>query len=112
MIQDEVEDCLKHFLQKKIKLQIGDKVLKEGRLILFTVKDFIINFTFKNAKNELKKYEIPIPFNCYVKNDTGTLDYRVENIAIKSSSLYVNIMTISSEKKSKLYNTILHIHSN
>ena len=84
--------------------------MKEGRLILFTIKDFIINFTFKNHKGELKKYETPIPYEAHVNSGIGVFDYRFESLAIKNSQLYMRIVTLNSNKKSKLYNTVLHIH--
>tara|TARA_Y100000310_G_C20278959_1_gene621670 strand:- start:290 stop:628 length:339 start_codon:yes stop_codon:yes gene_type:complete len=112
MIQIDVEECLKKFLQKTIKIQTKEKVLKEGRLILFNVKDFYVIFTFKTVKNELKKYEMPIPYKTSMDDSTGVFDYRFECLGNTSSSLYVRVKCLNTNKKSKLYNSVVNITSN
>ena len=111
MIQEHVEDKLKQFLQCNVKLQIKDKVLKEGRLILFNIKDFYVIFTIRNAKDEIKKYEAPLPFDCYIKNGECVFDYRFSRLSNKNSTLYMKIVTLTSSKKSKFFNSVMHIKS-
>ena len=109
MIQEATENCLKNFLQSTVRLQINDKVLREGRLILFNVKDFYIIFTFRTAANILKKYEIPLPFYSSVKRGVGHLDYRFEKAAKKRSPLFYKIKCLNTTKKSKFYDSVIHI---
>ena len=112
MIQERIEDCLKTFLQKNIKLQVDEKVLKEGKLILFNVKDFYVIFTLKiYPKDELKKYEIPIPYKAYMKNGHGVFDYRFERLTIKNSGLFMKIKCLNTTKKSRFYDSIVNIKS-
>ena len=109
MIQEHVENQLKQFLQSNVKLQINEKVLKEGRLILFNIKDFYVIFTIRNAKNEIKKYETPLPFDCYIKEGECVFDYRFERLTNKNSTLFMKIVTLTSSKKSKFFNSVMHI---
>ena len=112
MIQERIEACLKTFLQKNIKLQVNEKVLKEGKLILFNVKDFYVIFTIKiHPKNELKKYEIPIPYHASIENGEGVFDYRFQNLSSKNSQLYVKIKCLNTNKKSRFYDSVLNIKS-
>jgi len=111
MIHTDIENCLKQFLQKSIKIQTKDKVLKEGRLILFNVKDFYIIFTFRTIKNEIKKYEMPIPYKVGVSKDDGIFDYRFRHLAPSGDPLYVKIKCLNTNKKSKLYNSVITITS-
>ena len=109
MIQDTIETCLKNFLQQNIKIQVKEKVLKQGRLILFNVKDFYIIFTFRMPSNDLKKYEMPLPFTSSVKNGEGVLDYRLDKIAKKDTPLYYTIKCLNTTKKSKFYDSVIYI---
>lgn len=109
MIQEHVENKLKQLLQRNISLQIKDKVLKEGRLILFNIKDFYVIFTLRNAKGEVKKYETPLPFDSYIKDGVCVFDYQFNRLTTKNSPLYFKIVTLTSTKKSKFYNAVMHI---
>ena len=112
MIQERIENCLKGFLQKNIKLQIKEKVLKEGKLILFNVKDFYVIFTLRPVgKNELKKYEIPIPYRVRTKGDDGIFDYRIGSLTKKTGSLFMKIKCLNTNKKSRFYDSVLNIKS-
>ena len=104
IIQRRVEDALKLLLQKKIKLQVNEKVLKEGKFILFNIKDFYVTFTIKNAKDELKTYETPLPFNVSIDKGQCTFDYRFSNLSTSQTNLDVKIKCLDSAKKSKFYN--------
>jgi len=46
-IKANIEDTINTFLQQEITITNRNKVIKEGRLILFSVKDFHLNFKFK-----------------------------------------------------------------
>jgi hypothetical protein len=111
MIREEVEECLKKLLQRNIKLQANDKVLKEGKFILFNVKDFYIIFTFRNIKNEIKKYEIPIPFKVRYGDETTVFDYRFKRLAVPNAPILMKIKCLNTTKKSKFYNTTVQIVS-
>lgn len=109
MIQESTENCLKEFLQQNIKLQVNEKVLKEGKLVLFNIKDFYIIFTFKTPNNELKKYEMPLPYESRVEDNIGHLDFRFEKITKKASPLFYKIKCLNTTKKSKFYDSIVYI---
>ena len=109
IIQRRVEDALKPLLQKNIKLQVKDKVLKEGRFILFNIKDFYVTFTIRNIKDELKTYEAPLPFNVTSERGNCVFDYRFGNLSTSQTNLEIKIKCLDSAKKSKFYNTSMLI---
>lgn len=111
MVLDDLEETLKLILQKDLKFVINDKVVREGTLILFNIKDYYISFNIRTKKDIVKVYEIPVPFRTEMNTNSVIFDYTINNI-IKGdpvrryliNSLYKNI-----GKKSKLFDNKLTI---
>mgnify|MGYP003637555898 CR=1 FL=1 len=62
---EQIETCCKHVLQRNVRFVLNDrKILRRGKLLLFNVNDYYINFTIKTNKNVKKNYEIFYPYNC------------------------------------------------
>ncbi len=68
-----------NILQKKISIICNNKIIRQGRLLLLSQKDFYITFTI-SIKGQTKKYEVPYPFFIEVEPDKITLDYRIDTI--------------------------------
>ena len=54
MIDEQLEHNLKPFLQDNVQFVINDKVVREGKLMLFIVKDFYVSFIITTKKMQNK----------------------------------------------------------
>ena len=71
-IADKTEQLLKCTLQNNVQFVLNDKIIREGKMIIYHVKDFYISFNFINPKGLQKVYEIPVPFDI-IKKDNKTI---------------------------------------
>jgi hypothetical protein len=80
---------LKKILQKKIILVLDGKIIKSGELLLYSYKNFSIQFLFRNTKTgKPRKTEIPIPFRVENTNSKDLLfSYELDTIC-SDSDLY------------------------
>lgn len=100
------------YFQKDISIVLDNKVLRQGRLLLFSVKDFYLHFTL-HSNGITKSFELPYPFDTYMENLTSSilvLDYKVKtftkslaDISDKSKLLY------SKEKHMKFFDNVVRI---
>jgi len=82
------DEHLKGLLQKKIKLILDDRVLRQGQLVLYGFKNFSIQLFFKaNKTDKLRKTEIPIPFSIEKKDSNLILDYNPSKLFPKGVKL-------------------------
>jgi hypothetical protein len=92
------ENFLISCLQKQLTFNIGDRIIKRGRLLLFRRIHYYIQISLLNDKNARENFEIPIPFRVEPHNEEGLLyfDYR-------TSSLNVNEVPKPLKKVSSTY---------
>lgn len=67
------------FFQKNITIILDNKIIRTGRLLLFSIKDFYLHFTLI-SNNSQKNFELPYPFDTYMENltsDVLILDYKM-----------------------------------
>ena len=107
----DLKDSLELILQRDVRFNVNKKILREGRVILYNMKDFYIEFIIITKKNIRKVYEIPVPFSVDVTKDAIYFDYTLKTICKDDHNNAVNIKLISSclGKKSKLYDSVLAI---
>jgi hypothetical protein len=75
---NDTENKFLPFFQKNISIVLENKILRQGKLLLFCIKDFYLNFTIQ-FNNTTKIFELPYPFNTYLESLTSTtliLDYQ------------------------------------
>ena len=106
-----LEDNIKQFLQKYVRFTINKKVLREGRLVLYNVKDFYITFIINTNKGQTKTYEVPVPYHNSVQGPSLIFDYSIQHITRDNSKTLFLINQISGKvgKKSKFFDSILTI---
>lgn len=110
MILDKVEPHLKNLLQRNVRFRINNKTVREGRLMLYHIKDFYLSFTLRTEKHPSKVYEIPCPYE--ISSNGSTLYFHYENDIIykkdHKTKLLINSLHKNVGKKSKFFdNTIL-----
>lgn len=94
-------------LQENISICCNDKIIRQGKLMLITYKDYYITFIIKN-KNGLKKYELPFPFHMEPKKREIVLDYKIATLA-RSDNRISTISSVARRGNSKLYNNYVSI---
>tara|TARA_B100000131_G_C17590060_1_gene398789 strand:- start:94 stop:435 length:342 start_codon:yes stop_codon:yes gene_type:complete len=108
---DNLQDKLTSLLQKDVQFNLKTKTLKEGKILLFNVKDFYITFTLKTKKDLVKTYEIPMPFDVFTQGRSVVFDYSVRHIS-KNDIMVQTLITLLQNKigkKSKFFNNTLTI---
>jgi len=112
MIIEKTEDAIKYALQKNVSFVIDNKTIREGRLILYNVKDFYIVFNLITSKNISKTYELPLPFIVERYADKIIFDYSLKNIVKGNNIIEYLIKTTYNKigKKSRLYDNKLTIN--
>lgn len=110
---EEIEKKVNTFLQKKVRFLLDTKVLKEGKILLFCIKDFYCIFTLIiEAKNNKKMiYEIPYPYSIEVLQNKIIFDYTVETFSRGDKPTKEIINRIKTKKPFKLFNRKLTILS-
>lgn len=106
------EDKFIPFFQKNISIILDSKILRQGKLLLFCIKDFYLHFTI-NCNDITKTFELPYPFRTYtdpVSSNILILDYKINtftqdlnNIMDRAKPLYNN------EKHMKFFNNVVKI---
>ena len=108
---DYIDENLKTLLQREVQFIVNDKVLREGKLIVFNIKDFYISFIIHTKKDQTKTYDIPLPYRLSKQPGNIILDYNLKNVHYDKPGLQRLIESVSKSvgKKSKLYDTCLTI---
>ena len=91
-----------------ILIKTDKKVLKKGRLKIFQIKQYYINFTLEfNGLN--KSYEIPYPYLVEINDEQNLaiLNYHLSSFIPKNQINKVKCLDKSS--KSKIYDNLIYI---
>ena len=107
------ETFLTRHLQSSIKFTLGEKVIKEGRLVLFKRAHYYLNITLFTSKNNKESFEIPIPFRVeeYFHEGLAFFDYRLQGLLGLKSEFNEKLskVRIKNTNPSQYYNKILEI---
>lgn len=105
MSSENITKKINSNLQKNVEFIIDNKVIKSGRIILFSVKDFFCSFLLMN---EIKKkrfvYEIPYPFNMILENNDIIFDYTIDAFSKNNPIIKDDLIKFRNRKPSKLFN--------
>jgi len=103
---EEIEQIIKPFLLLKATFTIDNKVIKQGKLQLFCIKDFFCTFTLLGIEKENKKviYELPYPFSIKRYADSIEFDYTLESFCISNTAIKELTDKVKLNKTSKFFN--------
>ena len=106
-----IEEQLKGILQRDVQFIVNSKTLREGKLMMFNMKDFYISFILFTKKQQTKTYDIPLPYQISVNPTDIIFDYKLSNVHHDSPYVLRLIESISKSvgRKSKLYDNFLTI---
>ena len=109
------ESFLERYLQSPIKFVLGQKVIKQGRLVLFKRAHYYLHITLLTSKNVKESFEIPIPFKVeeYVHEGLAYFDYRLQGLIGLQEELNQRLakVKIKNINPSQYYNKILEIQA-
>jgi len=92
-------------LQKNTEFCIDSKVIKAGRIILFSVKDFFCTFLLYNeTKKKRFLYEIPYPFDFSINENEMIFDYTLSTFTKNNPTVADDCLKFRNKKSSKLFN--------
>jgi hypothetical protein len=105
---ENLEEDLTSLLLHDVVIYINpEKHIKKGKLKLFSVKEFYYVLTLENEKNELKDYELPMPFKWELKHNHIIFDYSLKSFTKNNEFVAFKSKVLNFKKKSKLYNNIV-----
>jgi hypothetical protein len=106
-----IEADINKLLQQELSIVCKNKVLKEGKLTLFAVKDFYLNLKlFQQGSNKLIIFELPYPFS-YRQIPTGlVLSYKIENFINSDAELKQLMFYYFYNKPSKFFDAEVYIN--
>ena len=109
------EGFLERHLQSPIKFILGQKVIKQGRLVLFKRAHYYLHITLMTSKNIKESFEIPIPFRVeeYAHESLAYFDYRLQGLVGLQEELNQKLSKakIKNINPSQYYNKILEIQA-
>jgi len=103
---DEIEQIIKPFLLLKATFSIDNKVIKQGRLQLFCIKDFFCTFTLLGLEKENKRiiYELLYPFSIKSNDSSIEFDYTLDAFSLSNTAIKEQVNKIKLNKPSKFFN--------
>jgi len=109
------EGFLTRALQAPVKFILGQKTVKQGRLVLFRRTHYYIHITLLTSKSAKESFEIPIPFKVeeYQHEGLAYFDYRMQGLGGLNSELNEKLSKtkIKNINPSQYYNKILEIQA-
>lgn len=105
----DLNETFNEFFFKKFSFYLDNKVLKEGRLKLFTMKGFNLKFFLIDNENSIKTIELPYPLKL-IKVDNGYIfDYRIEKLKPLVDTELIDTLCDDTISKSRYYDKPLII---
>jgi len=109
------EVFLQRHLQNPIKFILGQKIIKQGRLVLFKRAHYYLHITLLTSKSNKESFEIPIPFKVeeYVHEGLAYFDYRLQGLCGLDEEINNRLAKakIKNINPSQYYNKILEIQA-
>ena len=107
---DFYNKILQHFLQSHITIKCNNKIIKSGKLTLFTTKQYFIRFYIENEKKHIKMLELPYPFTIeYDKNKICTFNYKLSSLCNNHSPMINKLNRFKPAQANKMYDNIVSI---
>ncbi len=109
------EAYLQKHLQTPIKFTLGQKVVKQGRLVLFKRAHYYLHITLLTSKNNKESFEIPIPYKVeeYPHEGLAYFDYRIQGLCGLNEEINQRLakVKIKNTNPSQYHNKILEIQA-
>jgi hypothetical protein len=102
---DEIENHIKDLLLTEVTFTVENKIIKKGKLILFSVKDFFCVFTLVNIEksNRHVVYELPYPFSIAATDKSIIFDYTLNSFCL-NTNIKQATEAVNTKRTSKFFN--------
>lgn len=99
----DLNGIFNNYFFKKFTFILDNKIIKQGRLKLFSMKGFNLKFFLIDNENQIKNIELPYPF-LLTKSKTGyVFDYRIEKFKLLPDSELIDTLCDNNTPKSRYY---------
>ena len=112
-MKDYIDQYLNEYLQRDVKLMLDNKIIRQGKFLIYSTKDYIISFTLRNNKDQIKIYDVFYPYDIYINsNKRLVFDYQLEKLVTGVHTMADSILEVVKDTKThKLFNRKLLIVS-
>lgn len=109
MIKQQIETALADMLQRDIHIICNCKTIKQGKLINYSINDYVITFTIRNNKKQLKSYDMYYPYDMQIDNDKILFDYTVDTLSSQNAQLLDLLRATRPVKTHKHFDSMVSI---
>ena len=107
---DNLEEAFNCLLQREVLIRLNDKTLREGRLVLFCIKNFYMVFSLsQSASGRMIHYELPIPFIYEAGPEVVKLSYKLKHFHQDVESVKISMQLLAKTKVHKIYDKDIYI---
>ena len=105
----DLNDTFNDYFFKKFTFVLDGKIIKEGRLKLFSMKGFNLKFFIIDDDNDIKNIELPYPFKFSKNKSSYYFDYRLSAFKLIQNPELIHDLTDKDFVKSRYYDKLLEI---
>lgn len=107
-----LEEAFNLLLQRNIIIKLNDKTLREGKLVLFSIKNFYLVFSLAQpTSGRMTYYELPAPFIYEARPNNIKLSYRLESFHQQDEDVKLSMRLLGKSKVHKIYDRDIYITS-
>tara|TARA_R100001163_G_scaffold728_12_gene1204 strand:+ start:12003 stop:12350 length:348 start_codon:yes stop_codon:yes gene_type:complete len=104
---EEVEKKFHTFFLNDISFDIDGKIIKKGKLINVSIKDFFLEFKLEVQKGGIKVFEVPYPFELLDNRNSVVFNYRLDKFVFNDIVRLAKVKRIKPKKNSKFYDVVM-----
>lgn len=101
-------DIFLNNLHKNFKFVCNNKVLKEGKMILFNFDNFYYSFTLDVSGNK-KNFKMPMAFSVTDNLSSIKLDYRIKTLCYSIDEFEFSCRLLKPKSKSTFYDSVVEM---
>lgn len=99
---------LQPYLLKRVAFKCDNKVIKTGKIKLFSIKQYFIRFHLENDKREIKQFELPYPYIMSSSRDICTFNYHVTSFAF-NGAIQDQLKDLENDNMMRMYDRVVEI---
>ena len=104
---EEVEKQFHKFFLNDITFDIDGKIIKKGKFINVSIKDFFLEFKLEVQKGGIKVFEVPYPFELTDQTTSIVFNYRLDKFVFNDIVRLAKVKRIKPKKNSKFYDVVM-----
>lgn len=108
---EERQKILELLLQRDVHITCNNRILRKGKFILYTVKDYYITLLLKNNKDINKTYDIPYPFDMFYEEEKDNIvfDYTINSLSERLDMINLIGTVMTGDSSNKLFDSKVNI---